>query len=152
MHITSRLMIAAAISVLAASGAYAMDRFINQGPGKLVIAGYDTTSYFRVGRPINGAVRHTVRWSGATWRFRTEKQAAAFRSNPKAFAPQFGAYCTGGLSQKHAVYGQPTIWRLYKGKVYLFATRYGSRRFDRNPEGVIRAARAYWETLPIRGR
>jgi YHS domain-containing protein len=137
-------------ALVATSPAAALDRYISQGPGQLVIAGYDTTSYLKKGRPVRGSSAHSVRWQGVTWRFKTAGEAAAFRANPTAFAPQFGAYCTGGLSQQHAVDGQPTIWRQHKGKVYLFATQNGARRFDRNPDGVIRAAAAYWKTLPIK--
>ncbi|MCB1511872.1 MAG: hypothetical protein KDJ36_13305 [Hyphomicrobiaceae bacterium] len=135
---------------LATPQASALDRYVSKGPGRLVISGYDTTSYFNSGRPQRGQARHAVRWQGVTWRFKTPEEAAKFRANPTAFAPQFGAYCTGGLSQHHAVDGNPRIYRIYNGRLYLFATHAGARRFDRNPGGTIRAARAYWNTLPIR--
>lgn len=148
-------LIAALAALLAALGmaapqASALDRYVSKGPGRLVIAGYDTTSYFNAGQPQRGQARHAVRWQGVTWRFKTAEDAAKFRANPTAFAPQFGAYCTGGLSQQHAVDGNARIYRLHNGRLYLFATEAGARRFDRNPEATLRAARAYWKTLPIR--
>lgn len=117
--------------------------------GGVVIRGYDTTAYFRRGRPAQGGASHTVSWNGAKWRFQTAKEAALFRANPSAYQPQFGAYCTGGLSHQHVVNGNPRIWRMHKGKLYMFFAHAGARRFDRNPEGVIAAARAYAKKVGV---
>ena len=150
MTVARLFAVVTAVLILLAQPAAALDRYRNRGPGKLVIAGYDTTAYTQRGNPRRGSAQHTVHWNGAAWRFATAAEAATFRANPSAYAPQFGAYCTGGLSQQHVVAGHPRIWRLHKGKLYLFATRAGGRRFDRNSDGVIARARAYWKTLDIR--
>ena len=145
-----RQFLAVAILLVLAMPAAALDRYMNQGPDRLVIRGYDTTAYFTSGKPKAGSTANTVEWNGVKWRFATAREAAKFRANPSAYAPQFGAYCTGGLSQQHVVPGNPKIWRLYKGKLYLFFAHAGGRRFDRDPEGTIAKARAYWTTLDIR--
>jgi YHS domain-containing protein len=133
-----------------ASPTIALDAYVSQGPGRLMLQGYDTTAYFLAGRPRPGTASHSVEWRGVTWRFSTPRSAAAFRATPTAYEPQFGAYCTGGLSQQHVVPADPRNWRLHGGKLYLFATEAGARRFDRDPKGTIRRAIAYWNTLPIR--
>ena len=117
--------------------------------GAVQIRGYDTTAYFRSGKPAKGQAGHVVKWNSGTWHFATPQEAAQFKAAPSTFTPRFGAYCTGGLSQKHVVNGNPTIWRLYKGRLYMFYAHAGARRFDRNPEGVIAAARAYAKTVGI---
>ena len=127
--------------------AFAIDQINSTGPGDLAIRGTDTTAYFKKGGPETGKGSHVVRWKGATWRFVSAKEAALFRANPSAYAPQFGAYCTGGLSQRHVVEGKPHYWRMHGGKLYLFHTSAGAKRFSADPAGTIRKAQAYWNTL-----
>ncbi|MEL6297516.1 MAG: YHS domain-containing (seleno)protein [Pseudomonadota bacterium] len=129
-----------------------LDRYTNTGADRLVIRGFDTTAYAQVGKPVRGRAAHKVVWKGATWWFRTRAASAAFNKNPDAYAPQFGAYCTGGLSQRHVIAGNPRTWRRHKGKVYLFYQRAGAVRFDKDPEGTIAKARAYWNTLSVKDR
>lgn len=117
--------------------------------GDVQIRGYDTTAYFQAGKPATGNAGNTVKWKGGTWHFRTAQEAVLFKSALASFTPRFGAYCTGGLSQKHVVNGNPTIWRLHKGRLYMFYAHAGARRFDKNPQGVIAAARAYAKTVGI---
>jgi len=118
--------------------------------GNLQIQGYDTTAYFSAGHPTMGKSKHLERWQQGTWRFTSAKQAAQFRTNPSSYIPQFGAYCTGGLSQRHVVNGDPHNWRIHKGRLYLFYSANGARRFDTDPEGTIKRARNYAKKVGIR--
>lgn len=137
-------------TILVLSGsASALDPINSTGAGHLAIRGTDTTSYFQKGGPEAGRGNHVVNWKGATWRFGSATEAAQFRANPEAFAPQFGAYCTGGLSQQHVVEGKPQHWRIHNKKLYLFHTATGAMRFSKDPAGTIRKAQAYWDTLDV---
>ena len=129
---------------------HAQGQYPRWAGGGLQIRGYDTTAYFKAGQATRGQAGNQVKWNGGTWHFRSAKDAAAFKASPARFTPRFGAYCTGGLSQQHVVNGNPTIWRMHKGRLYLFYAQAGARRFDRNPEGVIAAARAYAKTVGIK--
>ena len=135
------------LAVATPLSALALDKINPTGPGHLAIRGTDTVSYFAKGRPLAGDASHIVKWNGATWRFGSAQEAAKFRANPTAFAPQFGAYCTGGLSQRHVVEGKPQHWRMHGNKLYLFHTRRGAERFSRDPVGTIAKAKAYWREL-----
>ncbi|MEP4804333.1 MAG: YHS domain-containing (seleno)protein, partial [Hyphomicrobiales bacterium] len=89
----------------------ALDPINSTGADHLAIRGTDTTAYFKKGGPAKGSGSHVVLWKGASWRFGSAQEASLFRANPTAYAPQFGAYCTGGLSQQHVVEGKPQHWR-----------------------------------------
>ncbi|MEO0546550.1 MAG: YHS domain-containing (seleno)protein [Pseudomonadota bacterium] len=141
------LGLAAAIALLVPAPALALDKINPTGPNHLAVRGTDTTSYFTKGKPLSGSTSHTVRWKGATWRFGSPAEATKFRANPTAYAPQFGAYCTGGLAGRHVVEGKPQHYRLHGGKLYLFHTSAGARRFSGDPSGTIRKAKAYWREL-----
>ena len=148
------ICIAAAVAALVAaavtSPAIALDPYFSSGAGKLAVRGYDTTSYFASGKPRAGDANHTVTWNGVIWRFARAEDAAAFKADPTAYAPQFGGYCTGGLAQRHVVEGKPGHWRIHGSKLYLFHTAAGARNFDRDPAGTIAKASAYWQTLDIK--
>lgn len=141
------LVMLVAVSTAAYAGQYA-----RWAGGALQIRGYDTTAYFKAGEPATGTQSNVVKWKSGTWRFGSAKEAALFRANPTAYAPQFGAYCTGGLSQHHVVNGHPKNWRIHNGRLYLFYAAAGARRFDKDPDGVIRAARAYAKKVGITER
>jgi len=144
------LILSGLLVLMTAHSVKAGSKYARWAGGDVQIRGYDTTAYFKAGKPAAGQSRHVVKWNGGTWYFRTAKEAATFRANPARYTPQFGAYCTGGLSQQHVVNGNPTIWRMHKGKLYMFYAVAGAKRFDKNPEGVIAAARAYAKTVGIR--
>lgn len=145
-----RFVLAFVATLFAVNPALALDPVNSTGPNHLAIRGTDTTAYFRKGGPEQGRKGHVVEWKGATWRFGSASEAALFRANPTAYAPQFGAYCTGGLSQRHVVEGKPQHWRIYKGKLYLFHRAIGASRFSKDPAATIRKAQAYWDTLGVR--
>ncbi|MDD9908054.1 MAG: hypothetical protein OXR62_00005 [Ahrensia sp.] len=126
---------------------FALDAVNPTGPDHLAIRGTDTTSYFTKRQPHVGAASHVVKWNGATWHFVSASEAAKFWANPEAYAPQFGAYCTGGLSQRHVVEGKPQYWRMHGNKLYLFHTSAGVKRFSKDPQGTIAKANAYWREL-----
>lgn len=139
-----------ASTLLFATSAFALDQINPTGPNHLAIRGTDTTAYFRQGNPSSGSNDHIVIWKGAEWRFASPAEAALFQANPTAYAPQFGAYCTGGLSQQHVVEGKPQYWRIHSDKLYLFHTSAGAQRFSKDPVGTIRKAQAYWGTLGVK--
>lgn len=113
----------------------------------VAIKGYDTTAYFQKSEPKVGAPDTTVDWNGATWQFETAAEARLFSQTPEAFAPQFGGFCTRAMSMRIKVPSDPEVWRLHKGKLYLFARPVGGTYFDKTPDAMIAAAQNFWDTL-----
>lgn len=113
----------------------------------IAIDGYDTTAYWTEGAPRLGLPDHTVNWSGSDWHFTSAEDAKTFAAAPNAFAPQFGGFCTRALSFKKIVNGDPEVWRIYQGKLYLFARPVGGEKFDEGQDTMIGKAQAFWDTL-----
>ncbi|MEO9517475.1 MAG: YHS domain-containing (seleno)protein [Paracoccaceae bacterium] len=109
--------------------------------------GYDTAAYFSAGAATNGADALTVTWKGAVWRFANEEDAALFQANPEAYAPQFGGYCTRAMSLKKEIPGDPEVWRIHDGKLYVFFASRGGTFFDKGPDEMIALAQSHWDTL-----
>lgn len=111
------------------------------------LKGYDTTAYFKTNKPAKGSDASTVVWKGATWRFASEADAARFKADPDAYAPQFGGYCTRAMSLGKEVPGDPEVWRIHNGNLHVFFAPRGGTAFDKGPDAMIKRAQAHWETL-----
>lgn len=111
------------------------------------LKGYDATAYFEADAAATGSDANKVDWKGATWRFATAAEAELFRANPEAYAPQFGGYCTRAMSLKKEVPGDPEVWRIHKGKLYVFFAKRGGTIFDKGEDAMIELAQAHWDSL-----
>lgn len=83
------------------------------------IRGYDPVAYFKDGRPVEGLADHEVEWNGASWRFASADNQAAFEADPAAYAPQFGGYCAWAVSRGYTASVTPEAWDVVGGKLYL---------------------------------
>ncbi len=139
------LSIATAASVVAFPS-FAKDRISKTRSG-VAIKGFDTTAYFEKGAPAKGAAANVVEWKGAKWQFASAEEAAMFKANPTAFAPQFGGHCTRAMSIRKVVPGDPKVWRIRGDKLYLFYAPVGRDLFDKGPDEMIAKAQVYWDSL-----
>ena len=85
----------------------------------LAVGGYDAVAYFKQGKPVSGSAQFTMEWKGATWRFASKENLEAFRANPNAYAPQFGGYCAWAVAHGYTASGDPLVWKLVDGRLYL---------------------------------
>ncbi len=85
----------------------------------LAVGGYDSVAYFKQGKPVLGSAQFTMEWKGATWRFASKENLETFRANPVAYAPQFGGYCAWAVAHGYTASGDPLVWKLVDGKLYL---------------------------------
>ena len=81
--------------------------------------GYDPVAFFNAGAPAAGSADLTHEWNGATWRFATEENRAAFRRSPESYAPQFGGYCAYAVANGYTAKTLPEAWHIEGGKLYL---------------------------------
>lgn len=85
----------------------------------LAVGGYDPVAYFTESKPRKGAAAHSLKWHGATWRFKSTENKALFESNPEKYAPQYGGYCAYAMASGDFVSTNPKAWDIYNGKLYL---------------------------------
>jgi YHS domain-containing protein len=117
--------------------------------GNVAIQGYDPVAYFTDGRATMGSPKISKKWLGATWYFASVQHRDAFISEPVRYAPQFGGFCTGGMSVKEASANlDPEAFRIVDGKLFLFSGKEGLEEdFDANPAPVIAKAEAQWPAV-----
>lgn len=111
---------AVATIALSVTAAFARSPEIYTGTfSSLAVGGYDAVAYFKQGRPVAGSAQFTTEWKGATWRFASKEDLEAFRANPTAYAPQFGGYCAWAIAHGYTASGDPVVWKVVDGKLYL---------------------------------
>ena len=120
---------------------------INKDPQGIAIDGYDPTEYFTNNRAIQGKSSLTHKWNGVVWQFVSEKGRQLFIDNPQKYAPQYGGFCSNGLSDGHKIGADPEIWKVINGKLYFYYSTYGLEQWDDNDPRTINSATGNWELL-----
>lgn len=83
------------------------------------IGGHDAVAYFEDGAPKPGKARFNHFWNGAVWFFSSEENRDTFSADPTAYAPQYDGYCAWAASQNYKRPGDPNVWQIVDGKLYL---------------------------------
>ncbi len=119
-------------------------------------SGYDVVSYFdlpqsKIGQPqqspLRGISSLTVDYNGATFAFATEANRDRFLAEPTAFAPQYDGHCAYGVSKGGKVPGNPTLWRIVDGKLYLNITRNVVGFWEEDIAGNLTLSTQNWPEL-----
>ena len=135
-----------AIAMLA-TPAMAKDPVYTGTFSNIAVSGYDPVAYFTDGKPVEGRAEFEYKWNGATWRFASAENLAAFKANPEAYAPQYGGYCAWAVSQGYTASADPTAWRIVGKKLYLNYNHEIQRQWAQDAPGNIAKADKNWPTV-----
>lgn len=107
--------------------------------GKLALEGFDAVSFQKDAEPVRGVSDHALEWEGLVWYFATDANRATFMKDPGAFAPQYEGDCACVVATEgKRVAGDPQIFRVMDGKLYLFRDQEKRSIWDRHPSEFIR--------------
>ena len=119
-------------------------------------SGYDVVSYFalsqsKIGQPqqtpLPGRKAITADYNGATFAFATEANRNAFVANPAVYAPQYDGHCAYGVAKGNKVPGNPTLWRIVDGKLYLNITKNVVGFWEEDIPGNLKSSKKNWKKL-----
>jgi YHS domain-containing protein len=136
------------------SSAFAGDQYVDKTG--FAVSGYDVVSYFGlpqsdVGQPqqspLPGSAAITADYNGATFAFATETNRDTFLANPAAFAPQYDGHCAFGVAKGGKVPGNPTLWRIVDGKLYLNITKNVVGFWEEDIPGNLKKSEKNWVGL-----
>lgn len=113
----------------------------------IAVDGSDVVAYFTDSKPVMGRKDITHDWMGATWRFASEANRAAFAADPAAYAPQFGGYCAYAVANGATAPTVPEAWRIVDGKLYLNFSKGVQKRWLEDVPGNIAKANANWPAV-----
>ena len=120
---------------------------INIDKAGLAIRGYDPVAYFTVGKPTKGESRFSAKHEGATYYFATAANRDAFQKEPAKYAPAFGGFCAMGAVFDKKLDGDPELWRIVDGKLYLNVGAPAQKRWLEDVPGNISKAGQNWTRI-----
>lgn len=148
-----RFILSAAFSVLA-SAAMAGPQFLDDTG--FAVSGYDVVAYFDLEQaPVgtsqpHGVLGHkdlTAEYNGATFAFATQENLDKFAANPEAYAPQYDGHCAYGVSRGGKVPGNPNLWRIVDGKLFLNITKDVVGFWEEDIPGNLTLAENNWASI-----
>lgn len=150
--------LALALSLGMFGTAFAGDQFVDATG--FAVSGYDVVSYFDptqapVGTaqpsPLPGKSSITAEHNGAVFAFPTEANRGRFLADPASFVPQYDGHCAYGVAQGGKVPGNPTLWRIVNGKLYLNITQNVVGFWEEDIPGNLTLAASNWSGLEPEG-
>ncbi len=149
------LTLAATATAFAMTGqAFAGDQYVD-GTG-FAASGFDVVAYFDLPQSavgtaqptaISGKAAITAEHNGATFAFASEENKATFVANPVQYAPQYDGHCAYGVSKGGKVPGNPNLWRIVDGKLYLNITKNVVGFWEEDIPGNITLASDNWVSI-----
>lgn len=147
------LMLSSAFAVVAAGPAFAGDQYVDET--NYALSGYDPVAYFSleqvpVGQKqpeaVPGSASITAEYNGSTWAFSSEANRDKFLADPAKYAPQYDGHCAYGISQGGKVPGNPNLWRIVDGKLFLNITPTVVGFWEEDVKGHISTANTKWSS------
>lgn len=155
MTLTLRRLAAAGALILGfAASALAGPQYVD-GSG-FAVSGYDVVAYFDATQspvgspqpaPTPGKASITADWNGATFAFSTPENRARFLADPAAYAPQYNGHCAYGIAKGGKVPGDPQLWRIVDGKLYLNLQKSVAELWEADVKGNLTASETNWPGL-----
>jgi YHS domain-containing protein len=105
--------------------------------------GYDVVSYTQ-GGPKKGDAKFVASYNGAKWYFTSAENMKAFQASPAKYAPAFGGYCAYAVANGVTAKGDPLLWKIVGGKLYLNLNKQAYKRWNDDIPGNIASGNANW--------
>ena len=137
----------AVVLLLITSTASAAGPELNLDRAGLALRGFDPVAYFSDGQPKPGKAEITAVHDGASYRFTTTANRDAFVAAPEKFLPQYGGYCAYASALGKKADGDPAIWKIVDGKLYLNYNRSIGERWGADIPGYVEKADRRWPEI-----
>lgn len=140
-----------AVSPLGLQRAFAYDETspaaVNIDAAGIAIRGYDPVAYFTVGKPAPGDKQFIATYGGAEYLFVSAANRDAFLAEPAKFAPAYGGFCAMGAALGKKLDGDPALWRIVDGTLYLNVAAPAQKRWLEDVPGNIAKANEAWPKI-----
>lgn len=113
----------------------------------VTLGGYDAVSYFTDGAPLPGRPEFDFYWHGVPWYFSSAANRDAFARAPEVYAPLFGGHGVMSLSRGYLSAGNPRLFLIMAGRLFLFHSQGNRDAFLGAPRDAYKAAEQQWTVL-----
>jgi YHS domain-containing protein len=110
------------------------------------VSGYDVVAYFN-GGPIAGKKEFSTEFNGAKFAFSTDANLKAFQADPAKYLPAYDGHCSYGVALGGKVPGNPTLWKIVDGKLYLNITKSVQEDWEADIPGNLKKSTTNWPKL-----
>jgi YHS domain-containing protein len=117
---------------------------VNLNDKGVIIEGYDPVAYFTDNKAIKGNEKFAAQYEGATYWFVSAEHAELFKSDPKKYAPQYGAFCGYAVSIGKLRPVDPTIYQVEDGRLILQHTQEAFDLFNKDLKSSTAKADMNW--------
>ena len=145
------LLLATALGLGLTGAAFAGEQYVDKTG--FAVSGYDVVAYHGLTQSpvgtaqpeaVPGRADITAEWNGAVFAFATEANRDTFLADPAAYAPQYDGHCAFGVSKGGKVPGNPNLWRIIDGKLYLNINREVVGFWEADIPGNLSLAEGNW--------
>lgn len=151
LGIARRIALIAAVAAAVVTPAAAYDvtskSAVNVDASGAILRSYDATSYESGKSPQIGAKEITASSDGAIYHFASKAARDHFAANPAKYKPAFGGFCATGAALGKKLDGDPRIFRIYNGQLYVFVHQQAAEIWDKDPAGTLAKANANWPAI-----
>ncbi len=127
----------------------------NTNAENVVLDGYDVVAYRTSDKPVKGSAKYATKYDGVEFRFSSPENLAAFKKDPKHYAPKYNGFCAFAVGAKNAkVPANPDAFKLYNGELLVFFNdMYEGKKFNTkmpwndNERALYSKAETNWKTL-----
>lgn len=134
--------IIAAFIMLVSSVSFASDVYSTPA-----LRGYDAVSYHTIGRPVMGNGGFVSEHKGAIYLFISEEHKDMFDKNPEKYVPAYGGWCAFGVTAGKKFHGDPLVWEIVDGKLYLNLNNKIKGIWSEDIPGNIKKADVKWQEI-----
>jgi YHS domain-containing protein len=120
---------------------------VNVDKNGVGLHGYDPVAYFVSGKPTKGSTQYTATHDGAIFRFASQANRDRFRADPAKYAPAYGGFCAMGAALDKKFDGDPKLWRIVDGKLYVNVAAPAQKRWLEDVPGNITKANQNWTKI-----
>lgn len=111
------------------------------------IGGFDAVAYQDLAAdaaPVAGKPEFETTYKDAKWLFASQENLDKFTADPDKYRPQYGGYCAWAVANYRIAEGDPEVWALHEGKLYLNVNRSIQKDWLSDKEGYITKAEGNW--------
>lgn len=113
----------------------------------VAVGGYDTVAYHTQGQAVRGSGDHLATFQGETYLFSSPENKQRFEADPAKYAPAFGGYCAYGVAVAKKFVGDPEVWKVVDGTLYLNLNPDIQKLWNQDIPENISKANSNWEGI-----
>ena len=134
-------------AVLLAFGMHTTANAADYSHSTPAVQGYDVVSYQTAKRPVRGTGHYVSEHNGGVYQFSNAENLALFKASPEKYVPAYNGYCAFGVGVGKKFIGDPEVWRVVDGKLYLNLDASIQDLWLKDVPGQIKTANKEWERI-----